>query len=154
MPDDEYKTDYFLIQKSIAMENKLIVRKYIEKVINTDNITNIDQFISSDYEEVHEGVRYKIGIQGARDHILGIRKTYPDLHIRIDRQISEGEWVATSITVTGTFKNEWMGMKPTGKKITFTGVNINRVVNGLIVEHGGAANLLGPLLDAGAIETI
>lgn len=26
-------------------------------------------------------------------------------------------------------------MKPTGKKLSFTGVNINKVVNGKIVEH-------------------
>ncbi|MEA3460287.1 MAG: ester cyclase [Bacteroidota bacterium] len=54
--------------------------------------------------------------------------------------------IAICITVTGTFENDWLGMKATGKKITYTGVNINRVVDGLIVEHGGAANMLGPLL--------
>jgi hypothetical protein len=32
-----------------------------------------------------------------------------------------------------------------------TAVNIDRVVDGRIVEHGGAANLLGPLLEIGAI---
>jgi hypothetical protein len=31
-------------------------------------------------------------------------------------------------------------------------VNINRVVKGLIVEHGGAANLMAPLLEAGALK--
>ena len=31
-------------------------------------------------------------------------------------------------------------------------VNIDRVVNGRIVEHGGAANLLEPLLEIGAIR--
>jgi hypothetical protein len=45
-------------------------------------------------------------------------------------------------------------MKPTGKPVTFTGVNIDRVVNDLIVEHGGAANFLGPLLDIGAIRVV
>lgn len=135
------------------MENKQIVRKYIEEIVNTGQVKGIEKYISSDYEEISDGIRYKIGIQGAKDHILGVRKTYPDLNLKIDHQISEGEWVATCITVTGTFKNEWLGMKPSGKQITYTGVNINRVVDGLIVEHGGAANLLGPLLDAGVIET-
>jgi predicted ester cyclase len=42
-------------------------------------------------------------------------------------------------------------MKPTGKSITFTGVNMDRVRNGKIIEHGGAANLMDPLLQAGVI---
>ena len=43
-------------------------------------------------------------------------------------------------------------MKPTGKPVTFTGVNVDHVVGGRIVEHGGAANMLGPLLEIGAIR--
>jgi predicted ester cyclase len=40
-------------------------------------------------------------------------------------------------------EGEWMGIKPTGKVVVYTGVNINRIINGLIMEHGGAANVLG-----------
>ena len=43
-------------------------------------------------------------------------------------------------------------MKPTGKKVEITAVNIDRVVGGRIVEHDGAANLLEPLLRIGAIR--
>lgn len=41
------------------------------------------------------------------------------------------------------------GVAPTGRQVVYTGVNMDRVVNGRIVEHGGAANLLGPLLELG-----
>lgn len=101
-----------------------------------------------------DGKRYCVGIQGAADHITGVRKTYPDLHLTIDRQIAEGEWVATCITARGTHMGEWMGIAPTGKQVVFTGVNIDRVVNGRIVEHGGAANVLGPLLDIGTVRVV
>jgi hypothetical protein len=47
-----------------------------------------------------------------------------------------------------------MGIKPTGKPVVFTGVNINKVVNSKIVEHGGAANLFSPLLEIGAITAV
>jgi predicted ester cyclase len=53
--------------------------------------------------------------------------------LTIDHQIAEGEYVATSIVARGTHKGEWLGIKPTDKKVTYTGVNINRVVNGKIV---------------------
>jgi predicted ester cyclase len=133
-------------------DNKLLIRRYIEEVINTGNVDKIDQFISPDYVEVYEGKRFPLGTKGAKEHILGVRQTYPDLSLTVEQQIAEGEWVATSITARGTHRGLWLGIKPTGKVLTFSGVNINRVVDGRIVEHGGAANMLEPLLEAGAIR--
>ncbi len=136
------------------MHPNQVVRQYYEEVVNTGNVDLIERFIAPDYSEVHNGKRYPIGIEGARSHVIGVRQTYPDLHITIERQISEGEWVATCITATGTHRGEWMGIKPTGKSVSFTAVNIDRVVNGRIVEHGGAANMLGPLLEIGAVKIV
>jgi predicted ester cyclase len=133
-------------------DDKLLIRRYIEEVINTGNVDKIDQFISADYVEVCECKRFPLGIKGAKEHILGARQTYPDLSLTVEQQIAEGEWVATSITARGTHKGVWSGIKPTGKVLTFSGVNIERVVDGRIVEHGGAANMLEPLLKTGAIR--
>jgi len=36
--------------------------------------------------------------------------------------------------------------------LVFTGVNFDKVGDGRIVEHGGAANMLEPLLEAGALR--
>lgn len=132
-------------------DNKTIIRRFLEEIENTGDVSNIREFISEDYVEVYEGERYKIGINGAIDHILGVRRVYPDLKLTIENQISEGDWVATIYSVTGIFTNEWLGMKPTGKPITFTGVNVDRIKEGKIIEHGGAANLFDPLLKAGVI---
>jgi len=134
--------------------NKALVRRYINEVINSGNVGIISEFIDPNYTEVHEGKRYPIGIEGAKEHAIGVRQTYPDLILTIDNQIAEGEWVATCVTARGTHKGIWLNIKPTGKVLTYTGVNIDRVVNGRIVEHGGAANLLGPLIDAGALKIV
>jgi len=134
------------------LDNKAIIRQYVERIENTGDVSNIGEFISQDYTEVYEGERYPIGIQGAIDHVLGVRRVFPDLKLTIENQISEGEWVVTTYSVTGTFKDEWLGMRPTGKSITFTGVNVDRIKGGKIIEHGGAANLFEPLLKAGVID--
>ena len=133
-------------------DNKRVVRRYYSDVVSTGAIGLIEQFIAPNYAEVHEGKRFELGIEGARQHVLGVRRTYPDLIVRVDQQIAEGEWVASCVTAIGTQHGEWIGIKPTGKHFEFTGVNIDRVVNGKIVEHGGAANLLLPLLQSGSIK--
>ncbi len=135
-------------------KNKKLIQNYIEEVINTGNVELIEKYISPNYVEVHEGMRYEVGKQGAKDHITGVRETYPDLVLSVDQQIAEGDWVATCITAKGTHKGSWLGMKPTGKQVSFTGVNIEKIENEKITEHGGAANLLLQLLEIGAIQIV
>jgi len=45
-------------------------------------------------------------------------------------------------------------MKPTGKKVEIIAVNVDKVVDGLIVEHGGAANMFEALFEIGAIRVV
>lgn len=133
-------------------ENKLLVSRYIEEVVNTGDVERIDRFLAPDYAEIHDGQRHPLGLDGAREHVRGVRATYPDLHLAIERQIAEGDWVATCYVARGTHRGKWLGIEPTGRPLTFTGVNVDRIANGRIVEHGGAANLFGPLLAAGAVQ--
>lgn len=133
-------------------EKKQLVRRYYEEVVNTGDVGRLAEFISPDYAEVHNNVRYEVGLAGARDHVLGVRSTYPDLHLKVERQIAETDWVVTIATVRGTHQGVWLGMRPTNKTVEMTTVNVDRVSNGRIVEHGGAANLLLPLLEIGAIR--
>jgi predicted ester cyclase len=135
-------------------ENKLVVRRYIEEVVNTGDVSRIADFIAPDYIETLDKTGECGGLEGARNHVIGVRETYPDLHLTIERQIGEGDWVVTCITARGTHSGSWMGMKPTGKRLEITGVNVDRVVGGRIVEHGGAANLLEPLLEIGAVQVV
>jgi hypothetical protein len=53
-----------------------------------------------------------------------------------------------------THLGEWLGIAPTGRQLIYGGVNVDKVVEGKMVEHGGAANLLGPLLEVGAVEVV
>jgi len=133
-------------------EDKKLIRRYYEEVVSTGAVDEVTRFVSPDYVEVHDNKRFAIGIEGAKEHIRGVRQTYPDLRLTVEQQIAEGEWVVTRVTMRGTHRGEWQGIKPTGKPVEVTAVNIDRVVGGRIVEHGGAANLLGPLLEIGAIR--
>jgi predicted ester cyclase len=131
---------------------KKVVRDYIEQIINTGNTSRISNYISSDYIEEYNSERYELGIEGAINHVLGVRKTYPDLKLTIEKQICEAEWVATYYVMEGTHEGEWMGIEPTNKTVKIYGVNLDKVTENKIVEHSGAANLLEPLINIGAIE--
>jgi len=135
-------------------ENKKIVRRYIEEAVNTGHLENLDEFISPDYIETLYPTSTTLGVEGARQHIMAVRQTFPDLHLTVEKQISEGDWVATCITARATHQGEWLGIKPTGKEVEIFGVNVDKIVDGKIVEHGGAANMFEALLSIGAIQVV
>ena len=135
-------------------ENKLPIRLFIEEVVNTGNVDKLADFISPDYIDNYDKTGLSNGLEGAKAHILSVRQTYLDLHLTVEQQIAEGDWVVTRITARGTHLGTWLGMEPTGKTVEISGVNIDRVVGGRIVEHGGAANTLEAMLAIGAVEVV
>ncbi len=136
-------------------ENKTLVRRFYEEVVAARDVGRPSEFVAPDYVEIFDDVPYPCGVDGARAHIEGGHEAYSPLSLTVDRQIAEGDWVVTQVTVRGTHSGgSWLGIKPTGKAIEFTCVNVDRVCDRRIVEHGGAANMLGPLLKIGAVRVV
>ena len=65
--------------------NKLFGRRYIEEVANTGNMDALPRFVSTDGGEVYDNPRHAAGLEGARQHIMGVRETYPDLHLTLEQ---------------------------------------------------------------------
>ena len=54
--------------------------------------------------------------------------------MEVDLILAEGDLVAGRWTARGTNTGRWGGTEPTGKKAEFSGVNIFRFANGMVVE--------------------
>jgi len=86
----------------------------------------------------------------------GFRAAFPDLSFEIELVIGEGEYVAARWTASGTHTGLWGAVEPTGRRATFSGVNIFRFDGGKIAEiwnHRddlGLAEQLGVPVFAGA----
>ena len=81
-----------------------------------------------------------------------VQNNFADLHLTVEKQIAEGEWVVSQVIARGVHAGKWMEMKPTGKAVEIGVVNVDRIVDGKNVERGGAANMLETLLNIGAIR--
>ena len=62
-------------------------------------------------------------------------EAFPDMRVELQDVIAEGDLVAYRAVVTGTHRGEFAGMKPTGRRITVTEINISRFRDGKMVEH-------------------
>jgi hypothetical protein len=65
--------------------------------------------------------------------------------------LAEGDRVVTRWTARGTHRGELMGIPPTGKPVTMTGITINRLEGGKVVEDWTVFDQLGLLQQLGAI---
>lgn len=135
-------------------ENKKLIRDYFEKVVNPAKVDKIAEYLAPEYTELSAGQKRVIGIEGEMEHILGVKNTYPDLIIELNQLIAEGEWVVSCVTARGTHTGHWLGMRPTGKPVTITAVNVHHIVDGKIIAHRGAANTFEALLEIGAIQAV
>ncbi len=97
---------------------------------------------------------FPLGVEGMKEHIIATKKTYPDYTMQIIKQYQDGEYIISEFIMTGTHEGEWIGITPTHEKLRFTGVDIDRVKNGKIVEHGGAVNTFETLLEHKMIRTV
>ncbi|MFO1513808.1 MAG: ester cyclase [Verrucomicrobiota bacterium] len=129
--------------------NKLLARRFLEQIVNTGEVDRLHEFLAPGFVASYANSR---GIKWAREHILTFRHCYPDMQVTVDGQVGEGDVVVTWWTMRGTHQGEWKGIQPTHELVTLTGVNVQRIHRGLILEQWGAANTLEALMAAGVVR--
>jgi C-1 hydroxylase len=128
-------------------ENKAIVRRFIE-VYNRRNLDLIDDFVAPDYVD-HTN---KVDREGLKQLFNMGLTAFPDWHETIEDIIAEGDKVWVRLAYTGTHKGEFIGIPPTGKKITSKAVDIYRIVNGKLAEYWNVTDNVNIFKQIGAIE--
>lgn len=130
------------------------IKYFYETIISENQIERIAEFISPECCVKMGEKLIPVGIDGMKEHIKATKQTYPDYRMKIIKQFCDGDYVISEFIMEGTHKGEWIGIKPTGKRLVFTGINIDKITDGLIVEHGGAVNTFETLFEAGMIGAI
>jgi predicted ester cyclase len=91
------------------------------------------------------------GPDGLKEMVEGYRNALSGLRVTIDQQFTEGDYVATRYTISGTHDGDLMGTPPTGKDVAFTGITISRCEGGRIVEEWEITDAVGLLGQIGAL---
>ena len=112
----------------------------------------IDEIASPDFLD-HDRENPTHDRDGAKQFAAMARSAFPDVAAKVEDLIAEGDRVVARATISGTHNGEFMGVPPTGKRITFTCIDILRCADGKIVEHWGEADNVGMLQQLGVIPT-
>ena len=74
---------------------------------------------------------------------------FPDVTFSIEEMFAVGDSVISRYTMRGTHQGEIQGIPATGNKIEFSGIMINRIENGRIVEVREDIDLLSAMQQLG-----
>lgn len=129
-------------------ENKAIMRNIVERAWNQGDLTVIDERVSEGYVG-HAGDQTVEGRAHWKRQITAFRSAFPDLVATVEDQIAEGDTVVTRWSARGTHEGEFQGIPPTGHLVTMTGINIDRIVNGQLVERWATFDRLGMMQQLG-----
>jgi predicted ester cyclase len=130
-----------------AEQNKAIVRQMVEEIFNRGNVSRLDEFVAPDFVE-HEELPPGMD---AKQMTTLLRSAFPDFKATIEHLIAEGDKVVMSMTWTGTQKGEFMGIPPTGKRVSFGVIDIIRLAGGKFVEHWGIMDSMALMQQLGAM---
>ena len=138
-----------------AEENKIIVRRQLEDIWNGKNPNLVDDIFTANFVRYGPSLEGEIrGREGFRQLVTMYRTTYPDLRVTLEDQVAEGALVATRWTARGTHRGALMGIAPTGKQISVTGVIIDRFAGGKIEAEWAYYDAMGMLQQLGVASPV
>ena len=134
-------------------DNKALVRRFYEEVINQRNLDLVDELCTTTH--VYHNPPTTLHGREEFKQLLSLYITaFPDARLSVEDQIAEGDKVVTRYTFRGTHQADLMGIPPTGKQVTVTGMIITRTVNGKSEEGWLNFDALGMLQQLGVIPTM
>jgi len=135
-------------------KNKAIARRDFEQVWNKGNLDTVDEIFAADGVGHMPGSPDIHSLEGTKQYVTMYRNAFPDIHFTIEDEIAQGDKVVIRWTCRGTHQGELMGISPTGKQCTVTGITINRFSGGKIQESWNSWDALGMLQQLGVVPPI
>ncbi len=135
----------------MSTENKTLVRRWFEDVWNNGRTSAIDEMLSRNAVVRGLGADL-IGPEGFKPFHAAYRQAFPDVTIRIEHLVAEGDIVAARWSGTGTHQGEGLGMAATGRRVRFSGMAFVRVEGSQIVEAWNNFDQLGMFQQLGVVN--
>jgi steroid delta-isomerase-like uncharacterized protein len=133
-------------------ENKTVVRRIYDELWNERKLEVADEVIAEGYVNYDTGLTpVPASPEHMKQTVEMVTAGFPDNHHEVEDMIAEGDRVVARVTLTGTHEGEFMGLPPTGRKITVNEIHVYHLENGKAVEHRVGRDDLGAMRQLGVI---
>lgn len=132
-------------------QNKAIVRRFYE-AFGTNDSAALKEILAPDLAAYPHSATSP---QSREETLQGIsmwNAAFANSHYTIEEQLAEGDRVATRVTLRATHSlGEFMGQPPTGQQIRISGITIERIKDGKIVERRVSYDQMGMMQQLGLV---
>jgi predicted ester cyclase len=122
---------------SLENPNKALALRFFEQAVNWHNADIVNELMAPDAIDHNPGPSDAPGRQGIREVFYMLYTAFPDLQGEIEDVLCDEERVVLRWTIRGTNTCKCMGICPTERAMTATGIDILRFQNGIITERWG-----------------
>ena len=136
---------------SAAEANKLIARRFFTEVWGGGSEAVAEELLSPTYVGHVTGSPAPLDREGWLGFFRHFRQAFPDAHFTIEDVVAEEDRVVLRLTMRGTHRGVFNGIPATGRSVVVTGVSIERIIGGQIVEGWVTNDGLGMLQQLGVV---
>ena len=120
---------------SVAPAHKEVFGRLYHSVWNERRLEFIDKIIAKSHALGDPTVSGRaVGPAAYRRRVERFLEGLPDLKVNVDETVSEMDKLVVAWTLTGTHRGEFLGIAATNRKISVSGITINQIANGKILE--------------------
>ena len=134
--------------------NGAVIRRYVDEVWNRGILEVADELLVPAHVRHDPVLEFDVvGIDEIKTQVSALRAAFPDFRFEasIYANSDDDGFVTRRWTMTGTHDGQWMGIAPTGAKITSTGMALSRFDHGRIAEEWIHRDDLGLMRQLGAL---
>jgi steroid delta-isomerase-like uncharacterized protein len=121
----------------MSEENKALIYRWFEEVWNRGNAEVIDELLAEDgvVHGLNDASGNPVqGLQGFHEFHNQFRGAFPDITVKLEDVIAEGDRVVARCNVRGNHMGDHLGFAATNAPVHFEGVAIVRIKDGKIIE--------------------
>jgi len=131
---------------------KVVIRWFVEEVLNTGNLKAVDELFAPDYvAHVPLDPEPLRGVLAWKQRVTTYLAAFPDLHVTLEDLVAEKDIVVARVTWSGTQRGLFLGVSATNRRVAVAGVFAWRIVDGKICEEWIAEDLLSLTQQLGAL---
>jgi predicted ester cyclase len=123
-------------------QNKAVVRRYLEEIINRGNFEVADEIFAQSYVNHSAGVGFGQALTDFLAGIVNMKAAFPDWHVTLEDMVAEGDLVVDRVRIAATHSGCVHGVAPTGRRIETLAMHMWRVVDGRLAEGWYATDAL------------
>jgi steroid delta-isomerase-like uncharacterized protein len=135
----------------MSADNKVIVQRSYDEIWKKGNLGTIPEFYATHVVDHNPLPGQAPGLAGLRESFAMILGAFPDIRIDVDLLFAEDDLVVGRWTATGTHQGPMMGIPASCQPIKITGIDVQRIADGKIVEVWHQEDVLGMLQQIGAL---